>query len=164
METVDHFLACPHPIHQLLIWKELHKSLFQHQLKNAVSNIFHDILHTAYTKAGKPQLHHLPANLNDMYLTQARLGWKQLYYGRFTPLWYTLLQKHHPQVNGNNCYTKILQLIWQATLKIWKMQNAKQSSTPRNPKQDDCSQLQAAVNQILYHEAQAMGPTVIGFG
>ncbi len=43
IEMADHFLACRHPARQQ-IWKEMHDSLFQHQIKHDVSNIFHDIL------------------------------------------------------------------------------------------------------------------------
>jgi len=126
-ETVNHFLACQHPDQQQ-IWKELHHdSLFHHQIKHSVSNVFHDILaFRLYQGQQEPttiQLHHLLDDLENLYSTQDCMGWKQLYYSWLTPLWHDLLQKYHPQVNGNHYYTKILQLIWQAILKIWKIQN-----------------------------------------
>jgi len=149
-ETVDHFLACRHPARQQ-IWKELHDSLFQHQTKHDVSPIFHDILAFGlYQGRQEPttiQLHHLPTDLNNLYSAQYQMGWKQLYYGRMTPLWHALLQLYHPHVNGNHYCTKVIQLIWQATLKIWKICNA--HLHPGNPEHEDRSQLQAAVNQIF---------------
>jgi len=42
-ETVDHFFACRHPDRQQ-VWKNLHEQLHQHQLKQSVSNTFHDLL------------------------------------------------------------------------------------------------------------------------
>jgi len=153
-ETVDHFLACRHHAQQQ-IWKELHKSLFQNQTKHEVSNVFHDILvfglYQGWQEPTTIQTHHLPTDLNNLYSSQHRMGWKQLYYRWFTPLWHDLLQTYHPQVNGNHYCTKILQLIWQATLKIWKICN--EHLHPGNPEQEDRSQLQAAVDQI-FEEAQ----------
>jgi len=150
METPDHFLECRHPARQQ-IWKELHESLFQLQLKHDISNIFHDILAFGlYQGRQEPttiQLHHLPQDFNNLYLAQHKMGWKQLYYGWLTPIWHELLHTYHPQVNGNHYCTKILQLIWQATLKIWKIRNAHLHLG--HPEQEDRSQLQAAVNQIF---------------
>ncbi len=113
--TVNHFLACWHHDQQQ-IWKELlHKSLFHHQIKHSVSNVFHDILAFGlYQGQQEPttiQHHDLPDDLNELYLTQEWMGWKQLYYGWITPLWHDLLQKYHLQVNGNHYYVKILQLV-----------------------------------------------------
>jgi len=39
-------------------------------------------------------------------------------------------------------------LIWQAVLKMWKSQN--NHLHPGSPEQEDCSYLQAAVNQIFF--------------
>jgi len=52
------------------------------------------------------------------------------------------------------------ELIWQATLKIWKTQT--DQLHPGNPKQEDCSQLQAAVHQIFFEARR--DPTVTGIG
>jgi len=46
----------------------------------------------------------------------------------------------------------ILTLIWQAVLKVWAVQNAHLQTC--NHKQEDCSQLCAAVNQMMYEASQ----------
>jgi len=95
---------------------------------------------------------HLPHDLHLLYSTQAHLGWKQLYYSCFMPLWICLLNHHHPQLNGSIYLTKIITLIWQSVLKIWKVCN--DHLHPSNPEQEDHSQLQAAVNQIFFEACQ----------
>jgi len=72
-------------------------------------------------------------------------GLKKIYYGCLMPLWIKLLGHYHPQMNGLNYFTKIVTLIWQAVLKVWIIRNA--HLHPGNPAQEDCSQLQATVNQ-----------------
>jgi len=118
-KTVAHFLVCPHPVCQQ-IWNDLH----QHQLKNAVSNVFYEIFaYGIYQGRQAPTTishHHLPSDLNDLYLIQDQLDWKQLYYGWLTPLWHTLLHKYHLQINGKNYYMKILTLIWRPPLRSGK--------------------------------------------
>jgi len=47
---------------------------------------------------------------------------------------------------------KIITLMWQAMLKAWKLQN--DHLHLGNPDQEDCSQLQAAVNQIFFEAQQ----------
>jgi len=53
-------------------------------------------------------------------------------------------------INAVHYYMKHIVFIWQAVLRIWNIQN--QHLHPTNHLQDDCTQLQAAVNQII-HEA-----------
>ncbi len=96
--------------------------------------------------------HHLPTDLEELYLKQAGLGWWQLYYGCLTPLWAELIQQHHPQLNSNIYLAKSTQLVWQAMLQIWKMCN--EHLHPGNRDQEDRSQLQAAVNQIFAEASQ----------
>jgi len=88
-ETTTHFLACPHAS-RLQVWKELHNQLHQHQLRNATSNIFHDLLAFGlYTGCQEPttiSLHRLPSDIQSLYNMQEGLGWTQLYYGRFPPV------------------------------------------------------------------------------
>jgi len=92
---------------------------------HAVSNIFHEMLAYSLYQGQTAPMHlsfiHLPQDLHAMYLQQEWLGWKQLYYGHFTPLWPTLLQQYHLQINSTHYFAKVTTLIWQAVLKIWKM-------------------------------------------
>jgi len=154
-ETVEHFLTCPHPARQQ-VWTELHEALHKHQIQNSVSNIFHETLayrlyqgHQAPTSL---HLHHLPHDLAQLYQSQERLGWKQLYYGRFVIQWIPILTQYHPQLNGLHYITKIAVLIWQSVLKVWGLWNT--HLHPGNPEQEDCSQLQAAVNQTFFEAHQ----------
>jgi len=149
-ETVKHFLTCPHPAQQQ-VWKDLHEALHKHQIQNGVSNIFHDILaYGLYQGCQAPTqltFHHLPHNISNLYQSQERLGWKQLYYGQFATQWIPLLTHYHPQLNGLHYITKIVVLSWQSVLQVWGLRNA--HLHPGNLEQEDRSQLQAAINQIF---------------
>jgi len=152
VETSNHFLACPHPTQQQ-VWKDLHDALHKRQLHHSVSTVFHDMFvyaglywgQQAYTALN---FSHLPHDLKGLYCTQEGLGWKQLYYGQLVPLWIKLMNVYHPQVNVLQYFTKATTLIWQAVLKIWQIWNT--HLHPGNPEQEECSYLQAAVNQIFY--------------
>jgi len=87
-----------------------------------------------------------------LYHPQESLGWKQLYYWCLTPQWITLLGHYHPQINGQIYFAKIITLIWQATLQVWKMCN--DHLHPDNSEQENCSHLQTAVNQIFFQAQQ----------
>jgi len=154
-KTVEHFLACSHTNWQQ-IWKELHDSLHKHQIQNSISNIFHDILafglYQGHQAPMDLEFHHLPHDLTELYHRQESLGWKQLYYGHLTPLWIHLLGHYHPQINGWTYFTKVNMLIWKAVLQVWKLQNS--HLHPSSHKQEDCSYLQAAVNQFCYEAQQ----------
>jgi len=53
-ETIDHFLECQHAA-CLQVWKDLHEQLHQHQVRNSISNIFHDLLaYGLYTGCKEP--------------------------------------------------------------------------------------------------------------
>jgi len=48
----------------------------------------------------------IPYDVQALYTQQEGLGWKQLYYGWFSPQWFHVLQTHHPQINGITYYSK----------------------------------------------------------
>jgi len=153
-ETVDHFLSCPH-VKRTSVWKDLHEQLQKHQIKHTVSNVFHDLLafglYTARNASTTISFHHAPGDIQALFEQQACLGWRQLYYGRFSPLWVETMQQHHPQINSINYYSKCLTLIWEAVLKIWKIRN--QHLHPSSYQQEDRTLLELEVQQI-FQEAQ----------
>jgi len=154
-ETTEHFLACPHPDRQQ-IWTALHESLYKHQITHSISNVFHDIiafgLYQGRQAPTQLSFNHLPDDIHHLYQAQERLGWKQLYYGRFSSVWIQLLEYYHPQVNGLHYLAKCVTLIWQSVLQVWAVRNA--HLHPGNRDQEDHSQLQATVNQILFEAHQ----------
>jgi len=153
-ETVDHFFACRHQDRQH-VWKNLHEQLHRHQLKHSVSNTFHDLLSLGlYSGRGEPTtitFQHAPYDVIQLYQRQEQLGWRQLYYGRISPAWITGIQSYHPQTNGTLYYTRCVQLIWQATIQVWKLRN--QHQHPSSYTQEDRRLLEAEVHQI-FQEAQ----------
>jgi len=153
-ETVDHFFECQQQ-ERATIWKELHDHLQQHQIKNTVSNTFHDLLaYGLYQGRSEPTditFHHAPADIKQLYQAQERLGWRQLYYGRISPLWIIGIQTHHQQVNGTHYYAQGLKLIWKAVLQVWRLRN--QHLHPSSHEQEDRSLLEAAVRNV-FQEAQ----------
>jgi len=138
------------------VWKELHHNkLYQHQIKNSISNIFRDLLaHSLYTGQNEHHnitFHHLPQDIQALYDQQQWLSWKQLYYGRFLPQWIKVMQLHHPQINGVTYYLQCLTFIWTAVIKVWRLQN--QHLHPHFYEQEDHSILKAAVH-CIFQEAQ----------
>ena len=86
-----------------------------------------------------------------LYTEQQHLGWKQLYYGRYTTHWIDSCTIHHPHINSTHYYAKCLTLTWQAVLDIWAICN--KHLHPTDPQQADRTQLQAMVQQI-FHDVQ----------
>jgi len=154
-ETIEHFLACSHP-EQQQIWKALHELLHKHQITHSISNVFHDILAFGlYQGRQAPTqltFNHLPHDIHHLYQAQEQLGWKQLYYGRFSLVCIQLLEHYHPQVNGLHYLAKSVTMIWQSVLQVWAVCNA--HLHPGNHEQEDQSQLQATVNQIIFEASQ----------
>jgi len=153
-ETVDHFFACRHNDRQQ-IWKDLHEQLYKHQIKNSVSNIFHDLLATGlYHSRGEPThltFNHAPNDILQLHQQQESMGWRQLYYGRVSPSWIGGLQDHHPQINGTLYYTQCVTYIWKAVLRIWQLRN--QHQHPSSYMQEDRRLLEEEVHRI-FQEAQ----------
>ena len=75
-----------------------------------------------------------------------------------TVLWQTLsimdftTKQEHPHINGLHYYTKCVTFIWQTVLKQWKLRN--QHLHPTTTLQEDRTQLQAIVNQIIHDANQ----------
>jgi len=153
-ETVDHFFACRHHDRQQ-VWKNLHEQLHLHQLKQSVSNTFHDLLALGlYLGRDEPTaitFQHAPHDITQMHQLQEQLGWRQLYYGRISPAWIKGIQTYHPQTNGTLYYARCVTLIWQATIQVWKLRN--QHQHPSSYTQEDRSLLEAEVHRI-FQEAQ----------
>jgi len=96
---------------------------------------------------------HIPHDLQILCNAQERLGWKQLYYGHtIRPFWIMLLGCYHPQVNWLIYFAKVVMLIWQAILNIWKLQN--KHLHLGIPEQEECNQHQAAVIGIFFKGRQ----------
>jgi len=56
---------------------------------------------------------------------QARLGWKQLYYGHLARVWAAAIDCLHPHMAqpGTQIMTMIINTIWKYILEIWKIRN-----------------------------------------
>ncbi len=56
---------------------------------------------------------------------QLRLGWDQLYYGRFSRSWAEAIDATHPQLapTGEQVLTRLLKMIWQYILDLWALRN-----------------------------------------
>jgi len=155
-ETVHHFLACTHPDRQML-WTELDANLLKYFLRQQIDSSHHELFQYGLLKGRNastdfdPQPY-LTEPLQTLNAAQQCLGWQQLYYGRLSPHWILLHNKSYPQLNGLHYYTKCVTLIWQTVLKQWKLRN--QHLYPATTLQEDRSQIQAIVNQILHDANQ----------
>jgi len=66
-----------------------------------------------------------PSMLRPLITQQTRLGWNQLYYGRFSRSWAAAIDATHPQLapTGEQVLTWILKMIWQYILDTWSLRN-----------------------------------------
>jgi len=118
--------------------------------------MYHDLFHYRLILGRQGTLRfnpqpHLSESLHQLHNAQSSLGWQQLYCGRLSLQWVTLHNQSHPDINGLHYFTKYVMLIWQAILWQWKLRN--QHLYPASTQQEDRTQLQAIVNQII-HDAQ----------
>jgi len=64
-----------------------------------------------------------PPHFHPIYQSQQTLGWKQLYYSQLLKQWTQYLVTHHPHLDPLCTLTKMLSLMWNHLLDIWKSQN-----------------------------------------
>jgi len=154
-EDVSHFLNCPHPDRQQ-IWTKLHDGVFKLHIKqNAPPSYYNVITHGLYTGRGansKCPIDHDDTQTRNIIQQQEQLGWKQLYYGRFTRAWAHGITASQQTIKGVVFYSQVITLIWQAVAAQWTVRNT--HLHPPNSTQDDRTQLAQIVYQIV-HEAQA---------
>ncbi len=150
-----HFLSCLHPDHQA-IWTELNDQILKYFLHHQIESTYHDLFQYRLILGQQGTLRfdpwpHLSDSLYKLHNAQSSLGWQQLYYGCLSPQWVMLHNKSHPDINGLQYFTEYVTFIWQAILWQWKLCN--EHLYPTTTLQEDWTQLQAIVNQII-HDAQ----------
>jgi len=155
-KTVAHFLSCPHPDRQAL-WNELDANLLKNFLCQQNTSEHYDLFKHGLLQGRTNSISSDPPipiseQLQALWTEQSRLGWQQLYYGRIAPLWISLHNKSYPHINGLHYYTKCVTFIWQTVLKQWNIRN--QHLYPTNTLQEDQTQLQAIVNQLIHKAHQ----------
>jgi len=120
-KTVSHFVNCLNPEHQQ-IWNNLHELLYKLHLKqNAPPQYYNALTHGLYIGQGaepSAPLHEDDAMIQTIQQQQEQLGWKQLYYGWLTNAWVQSLN-----ARGIVFYSRVLLLIWQSVLALWKLHN-----------------------------------------
>jgi len=114
-ETVIHFISCPHPERQAL-WKELDDQLQKYFLHHQINLTYHDIFqHGLLQGWNAPSRFDLRPTLmeplQNLYKAQSSLGWQQLYYGCLSPMWVTLHNMSHLDINSLHYYTKCVTFI-----------------------------------------------------
>jgi len=135
----------------------LDANLLKYFLRQQITSEFYDLFHNGLLQGQTNITPTIPPllpteSLQALWTEQTRLGWRQLYYGRLTPLWITLHNTSFPHNNGVHYYTKCVTLIWQTVLRQWTIRN--QHLHPNNILQEDRTQLQAIVNQLIYDAQQ----------
>jgi len=155
METVDHFIQCPHSDQQA-IWTNMYNSLYKiHLQQQAPLHCYNALAYGLYRgcNAQPPNLNVTGMDSQKLVTEQSQIGWMQLYYGRFSTAWACVLNSKQTMLNGINFYSKVITIMWTAVLSQWGQCNS--HLHPPNPIQDDRTQLQNQVYQILMIEAQS---------
>jgi len=128
-EDAWHFLECRHADRR----REF-TSLKQHLTQFATTNSLHPCLFTALwlgllairNDTAYPDIQdELPPILQQAVQAQTRLGWDQLYQGRFSQCWAQAIDQLHPNLasSGRLVTTQMIQIIWNYVLATWKLRN-----------------------------------------
>ncbi len=143
METVSHFINCPHTEHQQ-IWNNLHEAVYKmHLQQNALPQYYNTLVYGLYIGRGTKPPQHMVVEQEDMQQIlqeQATLGWHQLYYGRLTRAWANSIIVSNNTIKGMVFYSRVLLLIWQAVITQWHLHN--QHLHPHNTHEEDRTQLE----------------------
>jgi len=128
-ETSYHFLECNHPDRSKL-FTLLHRQLSTLSVKNrlhpGILTAFWLGLTTVRANTPYPPVEHeLPPALRYAIRDQTRLGWTQLYYGRFTQKWAAAIDTLNPELAlpGSQVMTQFLQTVWKYFLATWTARN-----------------------------------------
>jgi len=128
-EDPKHFLECTHPDrnksfselkNKLTLYAtklRLHPCLFT-TIWLGLTSIRTDTPYPDVLNEAMPSLH-------SPILSQTRLGWNQLYYGRFSNAWAKAIDETHPTLatTGENVITTLIKHLWDHFLAIWKLRN-----------------------------------------
>jgi len=151
METVDHFLTCPHHDCQDQ-WHDLHNCIYKIHFKYNVGGNLHKLLSHGLYIGWQTQLPNPLLPLTELtsiiYQEQTQISWKQIFYGRFAVKWMSTITATHPQVNGTIFCSQILTEIWHTMWMQWTIWN--KHLHPPNHLEDDRTQLHNIVYQILH--------------
>jgi hypothetical protein len=132
-ETQEHFLCCQHPL-RTACRDALKKTLDKfHDLAKTdphLSNLLWvGILHSS----GLPidigqETAHFPEAFKLVAQRQSEIGWTQLMHGRLTQHWGIAYESHCLQqetsMPGDEWIAKVIQLLWEYFLALWKVRNA----------------------------------------
>jgi len=148
-------MNCPHTECQQ-IWQNLHDAIYKLHIKqNAPPQYYNTLAYGLYVGCGAQppdQIRITEAKTQHIHQEQAKMEWKQLYYGQLTKAWANSITVQNNSIKGIVFYSKVLLLIWQAILGQWNLQN--QHLHPHNATVKDCTQVEHIVYRII-PEAQA---------
>jgi len=70
-----------------------------------------------------------PPEYHPIFQSQSQIGWKQIYYGRFSKEWIHFASNNYPKIDATNLYAKVLQIIWEHVLALWTSRNHDNAQT-----------------------------------
>jgi len=128
-EDSRHFLECDHQD-----WRRLFETLrlqlaeisTKHQLHPSILTTFWlGMLATRNATPFPDIAQDLPNVLRPTIILQSRLGWEQLYYGRFARSWATAIDALNPTLapSGRQIMTQMLQAVWRYIMATWTNRN-----------------------------------------
>ncbi len=121
-KTPDHLLKCPIPkcnVLQQKLWALLTMLSTEHNLDpNWHQRMWLGLTYPDGTIKHMTDLY--PQAFHPIHHRQQKLGWKQMFYGRFLTQWTHLLHVTQPDLDPTKCITKTIIIVWQCLLKVWK--------------------------------------------
>ncbi len=128
-EDPKHFLECDH-MDRRRLFEKLHHDLtdvtHKHQLHPSCLTAMWLGLLAIWTNTGYPDVtQELPAVISTATQSQTKLGWRQLYLGRFTHQWARAIDSLNPTLitTGRQIITTIIKVIWKYILDTWSLRN-----------------------------------------
>jgi len=152
-ETPAHLLQCESPTRHTHLQK-LREQLTSLCMKHAMDPHWYQMWWFGLTKSDAHTIDMYPPAFHLSFQTQSRLGWKQLYYGRFSKQWRNHLIKHQPHLGPARILTKTLSIIWNYVLSVWLSRNSDQhASTDHFPlnMESDLNGIYAAKDRLPQH-------------
>jgi len=128
-EDRRHFLECDHQERRRLFESmrlQLAAISLKHHLHPSILTTFWLGMLSIRNDTPYPDLsQELPPELRTTLIQQSRLGWEQLYYGRFTKSWAKAIDALNPTIapSGRQIMIQLLQVVWRYILATWTTRN-----------------------------------------
>jgi hypothetical protein len=130
VEDRDHFLRCPGRKWQAEFFEALRPYLNRHKTRPVLDDLLNECLRS-WLSNSEIRLSGYPVLYHRLILNQYKIGWNQLFLGRFVKEWSELQDDHlvaikngDRKLTGRIWITGLITLLWEHIYKNWEERNA----------------------------------------